>query len=158
MPMDTAVFAGICNRAPICEGVATTTVWPAGMVRVAGPSPSGKVSFERKKNTALRWRPRAPPLKTLTGLNPLTRDLPWTVPTGVRRYLLAGIGHRNAGACFGLGSVLGWDSLHMVNHQHFDRLLTRVQLQSQRVPDGRKKSGCRSGGKVDSRVSQSFCC
>ena len=27
---------------------------------LAGPSPSGKVSFERKKNTALRCRPRAP--------------------------------------------------------------------------------------------------
>jgi hypothetical protein len=27
---------------------------------LAGPSPSGKVSFERKKNTAFRWRLRAP--------------------------------------------------------------------------------------------------
>ena len=35
-----------------------------------GPSPSGKVSFERKKNTALRCRPRAP-LRTLAGLYPL---------------------------------------------------------------------------------------
>jgi hypothetical protein len=28
---------------------------------LTGPSPSGKVSFERKKNTAFRWRTRALP-------------------------------------------------------------------------------------------------
>ena len=35
MPIETAVFAGICAKAPICDGVANTTVWPAGMVKVS---------------------------------------------------------------------------------------------------------------------------
>ena len=34
MPIETAVFAGICDRALICESVATTALWPAGIVRV----------------------------------------------------------------------------------------------------------------------------
>ena len=34
MPTETAVLAGICERALICDGVATTTVWPTGMVKV----------------------------------------------------------------------------------------------------------------------------
>jgi hypothetical protein len=39
MPIDTAVFAGISVRAPICDGVATTAVWPAGMVKVSQAAP-----------------------------------------------------------------------------------------------------------------------
>ena len=35
MPIETAVLAGICDKAPISDGVATTTVWPAGMVNVS---------------------------------------------------------------------------------------------------------------------------
>ena len=35
MPIETAVLAGICERALICDGVATTAVWPAGMVSVS---------------------------------------------------------------------------------------------------------------------------
>src|SRR5271154_5828399 len=36
----------------------------------------------------------------------------------------------------------------MVDHQHFDRLLALLQPQSQRLPDGEKEVGRRSGGKV----------
>ncbi len=39
MPIETAVSAGISIRAPICDGVATTAVWPAGMVNVSQAAP-----------------------------------------------------------------------------------------------------------------------
>src|ERR1039458_7475042 len=38
MPIETAVFAGICDRAPICDGVATTTVWPAAFESPSAPN------------------------------------------------------------------------------------------------------------------------
>ena len=41
------------------EGRPLTVPWQSSAL-LAGPSPSGKVSFQRKKNTALRWCPRAP--------------------------------------------------------------------------------------------------
>ena len=35
MPIEHAALGGICERALICDGVATTAVWPAGMVSVS---------------------------------------------------------------------------------------------------------------------------
>jgi hypothetical protein len=41
------------------EGPPLTVLWQS-VDLLAGPSPSGKVNFERKKNTAFRRRTRAP--------------------------------------------------------------------------------------------------
>src|SRR5215831_13443144 len=38
MPMNTAVFDGICDKALICDDVATAAVWPAGIVSVSRSS------------------------------------------------------------------------------------------------------------------------
>src|ERR1035441_8850761 len=48
----------------------------------------------------------------------------------------------------GLRSVLCWNPLDVVDHHHQDRDLSRLQPQSQRLPDGGKEVGCRSVGKV----------
>src|SRR5579884_2445513 len=39
IPIETAVFAGICGSAAICDGVSTTAVWPAGIVSVSQALP-----------------------------------------------------------------------------------------------------------------------
>ena len=49
---------------PLTVSAKVSICWP-------GLHPPGKVSFERKKNTALRWAAASPSLRTLAGLNPL---------------------------------------------------------------------------------------
>src|ERR1700728_1403564 len=51
------------------------------------------------------------------------------------------------GAYFGPGSVLGWKALDVIDHQHLKRFLTRLQPQSQRLPDRLAQSARKMSGK-----------
>ena len=64
-----------------CEGP-PLTVPCESFDLLAGPSPSGKVSFQRKKNTALRRCPRAPHSRHW----PIISDHPGCIRLRARRY------------------------------------------------------------------------
>jgi hypothetical protein len=73
--------------------------------QLAGPSPSGKVSFERKKNTAFRWRTRAPTHnigRLLWAYRTLSSRLPSGKPVRRVRRKQLGKGRNLSCGCAGL--------------------------------------------------------